>query len=575
MCGIFALLNNDNTDEDINKSFMLGVNRGPEFSHITKINNIHFGFHRLAINGLNSKSNQPFDIKDCILICNGEIYNFKELSKNNQIEMTTDSDCEIIIHMYKLYGIEYTLNQLDGVFAFILYDKNIDTIYVARDPYGVRPLYYFEDNKNYGFSSELKSIYKLTNSKNKIKTFTPGHYLTIVNNEHTFIKYTGLPFTNNIYNDESTDSLNVLNKTIVEKITNAVKKRVVGTTERPIACLLSGGLDSSLIAALVSRQLNNCENTSNKLKTFSIGLPNSEDLKYAKIVAKHINSEHHEIILTEDQFFDSIPEVINKIESYDTTTVRASVGNYLVAKYISNNTDCKVIFNGDGADELMGGYLYFKNAPNQYDFDKECRRLLKDIHTFDVLRSDKSISSNGLEPRTPFLDREWVEFYLSIDKNYRYKTTVENSEKFIIRNAFSEIEPELLPKEILWRTKEAFSDGVSSLTKSWYEIINEKITDKYSQNKELQEQLDIIRNNYKEFINFNNPITLEQCYYRYLFNNDYYNCDYLIPYYWMPKFIDANDASARTLKIYSDNNSNKIINETNSITSDIENITMF
>ena len=193
---------------------------------------------------------------------------------------------------------------------------------------------------------------------------------------------------------------------------------------------------------------------------------------------------------------------------------------------------------------------------------------------FDVLRSDKSISSNGLEPRTPFLDREWVEFYLSIDKYYRYKTTVNNSEKFIIRNAFSQIEPDLLPKEILWRTKEAFSDGVSSLTKSWYEIISEKITHKYSINKNLQEQLDIIKNNYKDFINFNVPITLEQCYYRYLFNKDYYNCDYLIPYYWMPKFIKANDASARTLKIYSDNNSNKINIKTENVTNEGEIISM-
>ena len=169
------------------------------------------------------------------------------------------------------------------------------------------------------------------------------------------------------------------------------------------------------------------------LKTFSIGLPGSEDLKYAKIVAHHINSEHYEIIMSEDDFFNAIPEVINKIESYDTTTVRASVGNYLIAKYISENSDCKVIFNGDGADELMGGYLYFKRTPNEYEFDKECKKLLTDIHMYDVLRSDKSISSNGLEPRTPFLDREWTEFYLSIDKRLRYDTTVKSCEKFLIR----------------------------------------------------------------------------------------------------------------------------------------------
>ena len=192
------------------------------------------------------------------------------------------------------------------------------------------------------------------------------------------------------------------------------------------------------------------------MKTFSIGLPNSEDLKYAKIVANHIDSDHHEIILTEDDFFNAIPEVIHKIESYDTTTVRASVGNYLIAKYISEMSDCKVIFNGDGADELMGGYLYFKYAPDEKSFDEECKRLLSDIHIFDVLRSDRSISSNGLEARTPFLDKDWVNYYLSLSKSLRYKTTVEKCEKYIIRKSFSHVEPNLLPDKILWRTKEAF-----------------------------------------------------------------------------------------------------------------------
>ena len=177
-------------------------------------------------------------------------------------------------------------------------------------------------------------------------------------------------------------------------------------------------------------------------------------------------------------FFNAIPEVIKNIESYDTTTVRASVGNYLIGKYIKENSDCKVIFNGDGADELMGGYLYFKQSPNEYEFDKETRRLLNDIHIFDVLRSDRCISVHGLEPRTPFLDRQWVEFYLSIDRNLRYNTTKNNCEKYLIRKTFDLLEPELLPNEVLWRTKEAFSDGVSSLNKSWFEIIQEKINNK-------------------------------------------------------------------------------------------------
>ena len=195
---------------------------------------------------------------------------------------------------------------------------------------------------------------------------------------------------------------------IYNNLCNAVKKRVQGTTERPIACLLSGGLDSSLITALVNKY------HKGQLNTFSIGMKGSEDLKYAREVADHLKTNHTEIILTPEEFFDAIPDVIRTIESYDTTTVRASVGNYLVGKYISENSDCKVIFNGDGSDELTGGYLYFLKAPNAIEFDAECRRLIHEIHFFDVLRSDRCIAAHGLEPRTPFLDRTFVNEYLNI-----------------------------------------------------------------------------------------------------------------------------------------------------------------
>lgn len=556
MCGIFGLVNYKTINrQKIHRSFNNGKNRGPEFSITKEINNILFGFHRLAINGLNNESNQPFYIKNCILICNGEIYNFKELAKNNNINLTTQSDCEIIIHLYKLYGIEHTLQLLDGVFAFLLYDKYEDTFYAARDPYGVRPLYFYKEDNIYGFASEIKSIYEFPKSKDNIKSFLPGNYLTILNVQ-TEYKSELKKYYNTIPININDDNINNISLTLVNKLKNAVKKRIIGTTDRPVGCLLSGGLDSSLIAALVSKELKNTSLRNEKLKTFSIGLPGSEDLKYAKIVANHIDSDHHEIILTDDDFFNAIPEVIYKIESYDTTTVRASVGNYLIAKYISELTDCKVIFNGDGADELMGGYLYFKYAPNEIKFEEECIRLLSDIHMFDVLRSDRSISSNGLEARTPFLDKEWVNFYLSIDKSLRYKTTVEECEKYIIRKSFSLVEPDLLPDKILWRTKEAFSDGVSGLNKSWYQIINDKLTmltDNDLSNNIYNTQLE-----YKNIRNRNNiPETIEQSYYRYLFNLYFKYCDDIVPYYWMPKFINAKDASARSLFIYNKNNTNK------------------
>jgi asparagine synthase (glutamine-hydrolysing) len=571
MCGIFAIVNSNNNshtnDPKVFTSFNKGKNRGPEFSILKNYDNIKIGFHRLAINGLNTESNQPFEINNNILICNGEIYNFKQLAQENSITLTTDSDCEIILHLYLMYGIEYTLSLLDGVFSFIIYDKNNNNLIIARDPYGVRPLYYFFENDIISFASELKALYDLSLLKNNIHNFIPGHYMIINNisnnisnnfsnnlSNYNYYKYTTFPCDNIKYKLN-----NYLNKYIIKYITYAVKKRVVGTCERPVGCLLSGGLDSSLIAALV----NKFYKSTTQLQTFSIGLPGSEDLKYAAIVAKHLGTKHHEIILTEDQFFNAIPEVIKTIESYDTTTVRASVGNYLVGKYIKENTDCKVIFNGDGADELMGGYLYFKQAPNAYEFDKECRRLLKDIHMYDVLRSDRCISSHGLEPRTPFLDRKWVEFYLSIDKQMRFNTTKDKCEKYLIRKAFNEIDPKLLPPEILWRTKEAFSDGVSSLTKSWFQIIQDKInlefnTPYYNEEHNLKFILNSIIEKYKKDYNSNTkPITYEQAYYRYIYNLNYSSTDHLIPYFWMPKYVDANDASARTLKIYDENNTNK------------------
>ena len=551
MCGIFALLNYNEITPKIKECFENGVNRGPENSSLELYNNTIIGFHRLAINGLNELSNQPFKMDGLILICNGEIYNFRELAKTNNISLKTQSDCEIILHLYKIFGIEYTLNILDGVFAFFLYDTNINKCYIARDPYGVRPLFYFNEENKIGFASELKSLYNVCNNKNFINNFIPGNYMNISFDNNKILSYSSKMYTyfpcyENIFNTN-------LYTIIVDSLIQSVKKRVVDTTERPIGCLLSGGLDSSLIAALVNQELKLSKDKSKaKLQTFSIGLKDSEDLKYARLVANHLDTDHHEIIVLEKDFFNAIPEVIKTIESYDTTTVRASVGNYLVAKYIKMMSDCKVIFNGDGADELMGGYLYFKKAKNSFVFDYECKRLLQDIYMFDVLRSDRSISSHGLEPRTPFLDRKWVETYLSISKDIRYRSTVDNCEKYLIRSAFSDMMPELLPKEILWRKKEAFSDGVSGLNRSWFTIINENIQRLCKEDKSLQETLDKNIKDYKKIQIQNPPTTLEQSYYRYLYNKNYKGTDHLIPYYWMPRFVEAKDASARTLQVYND-----------------------
>lgn len=586
MCGIFGLLNNNDIPIDIiNNEFLKGKQRGPEFSKLeNKYMKMVLGFHRLAINGLNNESNQPLVINDVILICNGEIYNYKLLYEYMNVKPSTDSDCEVIIHLYIKYGIEQTLTMLDGVFSFILYDNRLSNdlnnkLYVARDPFGVRPLYYLKNNNYdidkynlYGFASELKCLEYFYNSKKNnyiIEQFKPGTYsvFNLSNFVNSFwapvqngenIPYFLPSFSYNWFKIENKETKDTFEKKIFKNISYylniAVEKRCI-TTERPIACLLSGGLDSSLIAALVNNFLQK-NNKNNKLETYSIGLKGSEDLKYARIVADYLDTNHTEIIVTEDEMFSSIPEVIKAIESYDTTTVRASIGNYLLGKYISNNSEAKVIFNGDGSDELLGGYLYMNKCPDNIEFDKETRRLLKDIHLFDVLRSDKSISSNGLEPRTPFLDRNFVNFILSIPIHYRnhnnYNELKKESkyfqrsiEKYLLRESFTKEnfknykDEQILPDEILWRKKEAFSDGISNQGRSLYIILQEKIVNQMNN----ESGSNYISNN---ILN----IELEKEYYKTFFSLNYPNCEYLVPYYWMPKYIESKDPSARTLEIY-------------------------
>jgi len=589
MCGILSLLNHSNIENDkkIN-AYLSGKQRGPEnSSFLDNNNNSIFYFHRLAINGLDNKSLQPITIDGITIICNGEIYNYKEIYKRFNISPKTNSDCEVIIHLYNIFGLELTMNFLDGVFSFVLLDMtNVESqkIYVARDPFGVRPLYTLEklynsssenddiyieseskcDNDNetiIGFASELKVLECILNdnkytNKYSVVHFNPGHYSKYVYNNNMDRWF----FSKNkkyyiSLNNISNDALNNIRRKDVKKhlfdiynyLNLAVEKRVCGTTERPVACLLSGGLDSSLIAALVSKYYNK------QLETYSIGLEGSEDLKNARIVADHIGSKHTEIIVTVKEFIDSIPEVVKFVESYDTTTIRASVGNYLIGKKISQLSKAKVIFNGDGSDELAGGYIYFIKTPTCKEFNRECCRLLDNIHYYDVLRSDKSISSNGLEPRTPFLDKEFVEKYLSIPSYIRNPRSLYNQnnelwkehkyacklpEKLILRYAFQLYAPGLLPEEVLWRTKEAFSDGVSGNNGSWYEIIQN-----YTNNIDID--LNLIHND-----GINEPMTNEQKYYRSLFNKMYPHSSNCIPYFWMPKYVNATDSSARSLEMY-------------------------
>ena len=571
MCGIFSIINNKNefTDELIKSEFLKGQSRGPENTELKKVSiECTFGFHRLAINGLNSKSNQPLIINDIILVCNGEIYNYKELYNLLNIIPNTDSDCEVIIHLYLKFGIEHTLQLLDGVFAFILCDNRLSNnnnyesskLFIARDPYGVRPLYKLVcTNKTIDtiipslFASEVKMLEGFLNQRldyfYEITHFQPGTYTEYtlpykVNPTWKCVKE-NVEYHSNGFNSilNQQDEQEIITK-IQYYLINAVKKRVMNT-DRPIACLLSGGLDSSLITALVSiinkQQSQLSSQLSKNIHTFSIGFENSEDLKFARIVSEYLNTIHTEIIIDEKTYFETIPKVIKAIESYDTTTIRASVGNYLLGEYISKNSELKVIFNGDGSDELCGGYLYMSSADNCIEFDKETRRLLKDIHMFDVLRSDKCISSHGLEPRTPFLDRSFVNYYSSINPSIRFHVQNSQIEKYLLRTSFSrnnflnEMDKQILPDEILWRKKEAFSDGLNK-EKSLSSIVESHI-------KQLPSLL-------KDKIMLSSGDTIEKQYYKYLFEINYPNVNSVVPYFWMPKYVNSTDPSAKTLSTY-------------------------
>ena len=537
MCGIFAYI----SETPINYQLLQAINiegmkcksRGPDNTVTRKISeNTFLMFHRLKINDMSDSGNQPIahpDDYNLTLICNGEIYNHKKLISENNFNTKSSSDCEVILHMYKKYGINKTIESLDGVFAFLLIDNSKNKIFIGRDPIGIRSLYIGKDKRNsILIGSECKTLSSICKY---VTPFLPGKYLAIdfynipknINNLD-YITYYDYIYPIIHYNKE------VILENIYSTLNRAIEKRMI--SDRPIGCLLSGGLDSSLITALVAKQFNKKE-----LCTFSIGFEGSEDLKYAKIVANHLNTKHHEYIVTEQMMIQALEEVIKGIETYDITTIRASVPMYLLSKYIKNNTDITVLFSGEGSDEASGSYMYFHNAPDADSFNKETVRLLKDLQYFDVLRSDKSTACNGLEVRVPFLDKEFLQYYMQIDPNLKIPNG--KIEKFLLRKAFDD---GLLPDEILWRSKEAFSDGVSSKKKPWFKILQEHIDNEIS-----DEEFETRRIKYSH----NTPAIKEALYYREIFHKYFPNNDNIIPYYWLPKWNgDIKDPSARVLKVY-------------------------
>jgi asparagine synthase (glutamine-hydrolysing) len=537
MCGIFAYFgNNKLTTKDIlelHACAMKSKHRGPDNTVSRQLDDkTYLVFHRLKINDQSDNGNQPLNHPndlDLTLICNGEIYNYKDLVKENNFQMNSSSDCEVILHMYKKYGIEKTIKSLDGVFGFVLIDRKLQKTYVARDPFGVRALYIgtsdtdFTNNNSICISSEMKSIVGISSN---IKQFPPGNYYELESNTYTEYHQYNYP----IHPEQDT---NVIMENIRSLLIKATEKRLL--SDRPIGCLLSGGLDSSLITALVARYYPKGE-----LKTFSVGLAGSVDLKYAKMVADYLGTDHHEVIVTEEEMLAEIKSDIKQIECYDTTTVRASTPMLLLSKYIRDNTDVCVIFSGEGSDEASGSYMYFHNAPSPADFKVESERLMKDLCYFDVLRCDKSTAGAGLEVRVPFLDRDFLDYYMSIDPKFKMPKSY-HIEKFLLREAFKE--ENILPDEVLWRIKEGMSDGVSSKKRSWYEIIQADVDDKMS-----DREFSILQNKYSH----NVPLIKESMFYREIFEDHYENMGQTTPYYWLPKWSgDVIEPSARVLNCYS------------------------
>lgn len=553
MCGILArlrtkafLVNNPKAEKTFDQQLKKLTARGPEGSNQVQLNeNITLGFTRLAINGLTNAGMQPFSKGPITWICNGEIYNSRDLEKDLGL-LDTGSDCECIGELYMRHrdDLETFARCLDGVFAIILYDAERNQLLVTRDPFGIRPLFFanLPTNDALEFSSELKAFGK---GYNEVHPFPPGSLRVYdVNTTQILqdIQYHSVPWITNPEFHPSRpcgfgDASNALRYALEE----AIRKRLL--TDRPVAALLSGGLDSSLIAALLQKNLRQLGKPA--LKTFTIGFEGSSDVAHARMVADWIGSDHTEIIMTPDDFFKAIPEVIQAIESYDTTTVRASVGNYLIAKKIRELTDCKVVFNGDGSDEVFGGYLYFNKAPNDAAFHSETARLLKNIHSFDVLRSDRSMSANGLEARTPFLDKQFVAIVRSIHPSFLRPVKGKQVEKEILRFAFDD--GITLPLKVLWRRKEAFSDGVSTPEKAWFQEIQDRLVNNMTPGWDTQNP-----GIYQGHLKCTTP---EEYYYWVLFIS-YYGAISLratVPYRWMPMWSpDATDPSARTLEVYNE-----------------------
>jgi asparagine synthase (glutamine-hydrolysing) len=519
MCGILAIIGKGKDPQLVKELSERMSHRGPDESDLHIMEKGHIMSHeRLSIIDLHSGKQPIQGTSSAWMVHNGEIYNHQEL-RNGVLKahtFRTKSDSEVIVHLYEEFGYDFC-NMLDGDWAFVVIDG--DDFIAGRDPLGVKPLYYGLDERGrIYFSSEMKSIADQCKS---FSTFPPGHYYTP---KTGFVKYYQPEYEDYLKADQNLD-LNLIRETLTE----ATRKRLM--SDVPIGVLLSGGLDSSLTSAIASRLL---AERGEKLHSFSIGLDaDAPDAKAAKKVAAFLGTEHHEVHFTIEQGIEILDKLIWHLETYDVTSIRASTPMYFLSKAIAD-MGIKVVLSGEGADEIFGGYLYFRNAPSAEEFQKETIERVQKLFTADLLRADKSTMAHGLEARVPFLDKAFLDVAVRVKPEEKQPKTYEGREKYILRKAFDTPEDPYLPAEVLWRQKEQFSDGVG------YNWIDELI--EYCSSKVTDEQL---AGAVAEFP-YNSPTTKEAYFYRSVFHKYYPQVSAAQTVRkWIPKWQENQDPSGR------------------------------
>lgn len=522
MCSIMGYCGSGATDEMFYKGFMKTESRGPDSSRIVDTGKGLLGFHRLSIMGMTDSGMQPFQLQNDYVVCNGEIYGFAKV-KSDLIEkgysFSSDSDCEVLLPLYREYGTDM-FEQLDAEFAMILFDGETQEYIAARDPIGIRPLYYgYDEDGVILFASEAKNLVELCK---KIMPFPPGHYYK----DGKFVCYCDIAEVDALCDD----SVEEVCEKIHDKLTKGIQKRLV--SDAKVGFLLSGGLDSSLVCAVAAKE------SMEPIKTFAIGMDTDAiDLKYAKQVAEYIGSDHTEVIITKEDVLANLETVIAALGTYDITTIRASIGMYLVCKYIHENTDLRVLLTGEISDELFG-YKYTDFAPTAEAFQEESQKRVRELHMYDVLRADRCISVNSLEARVPFGDLDFVRYVMSVDPEKKRNTYGKG--KYLLRHAFAE--DGILPESILWREKAAFSDAVGH---SMVDDLKEYAEHYYSDDewKEKAARYD-----------YATPFTKESLLYREIFEKYYPGQAEMVIDFWMPNKAwdgcNVDDPSARVLSNY-------------------------